>query len=137
MWKVAQVCPVHKKQDRSNLTNYHPISLLSNISKVTEGVINSAIKQHLLRNNLLSHTQFQFRQGHSAPDLITALVQTWTKERNSRGEVTVTALDIKAAFDRVWHQGTLAKLESMGIRGQTLRWLESYLTHRKMVMVVG
>eukprot|EP00061_Rhincodon_typus_P002508 g17742.t1 len=119
MWKFAQVWPVHKKQDKSNLTNYHPISLLSVISKVMEGVINSAVK------------------GHSAPDLITAFVEIWTKQLDSRGEARVTALDIKAAFDRVWYQGALAKLESMGIRGQTLRWLESHLTHRKVVVVVG
>ena len=48
----------------------------------------------------------------------------------------MTALDIRAVFDRVWHQGALAKLESMGIRGKILRWLESYLVHRKMVAVV-
>ena len=66
-----------------------------------EGVINSAIKQHLLSNNLPSDAQFGFHQGHSAPELITALVQTWMKELNSTGEVRVTALDIKAAFDQV------------------------------------
>eukprot|EP00061_Rhincodon_typus_P016711 g45067.t1 len=81
MWKSAQVFPVHKKQDKSNLANYSPISLHSIVSKVMEGVINSAIKQHLLSNN-----QFGFRQDHSAPDLITALVQAWTKELNSRCE---------------------------------------------------
>ncbi|XP_078389755.1 uncharacterized protein LOC144671611 isoform X3 [Cetorhinus maximus] len=36
---------------------------------------------------------------HSAPDLITALVQSCTNELNSRGEVRVTVLNIKAAFD--------------------------------------
>eukprot|EP00061_Rhincodon_typus_P011071 g35827.t1 len=90
-----------------------------------ENVINSAIKQ-----NLLSDAQFGFHQGHSAPDLITALLQTWTNELNFRGEVRVTAFIIKAVFDRVWHQGTRAKQESVGIRKQSLRWLESYLTHR-------
>eukprot|EP00061_Rhincodon_typus_P002455 g17614.t1 len=84
VWKIAQVCPVHKKQDTSNPANHRSISLLLIISKVMEGVINSAIKSHLLRNNLLSVTQFGFRQGHSTPDLIIALVQTWTKELNSR-----------------------------------------------------
>ena len=48
----------------------------------------------------------------------------------------MTAFDIKVAFDRVWHQGALVKLSPMGIRGQTLRWLESHLLHRKMVVVV-
>eukprot|EP00061_Rhincodon_typus_P005237 g24509.t1 len=54
MCKIAQLCPVHKKQNKSNPANYHPINLLLIISKVVEGVINSAIKQHLLSNNLLS-----------------------------------------------------------------------------------
>eukprot|EP00061_Rhincodon_typus_P008278 g30746.t1 len=86
MWKIAQVCPVQKKQDKSNLANYCPIGLLLIISKVMEDVINSAINRHLLSNNLLSEVQFGFRQGHSSLDIITALVQTWTKELNSRSE---------------------------------------------------
>eukprot|EP00061_Rhincodon_typus_P002992 g19021.t1 len=57
-WKIAQICPVHKKQDKSNFANHCPISLVSFISKVMEGVINSAIKQQLLSNNLLSDAQF-------------------------------------------------------------------------------
>eukprot|EP00061_Rhincodon_typus_P013076 g39224.t1 len=79
-WKIAHACPVCEKHVKSNPANYHTISLLLIISKVMEGVINSAIKQHLL-----SDAQFAFRQGHSVLDLITALVQTWTRELNSRG----------------------------------------------------
>ncbi|XP_067858124.1 exosome complex component CSL4 isoform X1 [Heptranchias perlo] len=71
---------------KSNPANYRRISLLSIISKVMQSVVDSAIKRHLLTNNLLTDSQFGFRQDHSAPDLITALVQTWTKEQNSRGE---------------------------------------------------
>eukprot|EP00061_Rhincodon_typus_P013316 g39618.t1 len=71
-------------QDKSNPANYCPISPLSIISKVMEGVICSALKQHLLSNKLLGDAQFGFRQGYSAPDLITVLVQTWTRELNSR-----------------------------------------------------
>eukprot|EP00061_Rhincodon_typus_P018597 g47824.t1 len=53
-------------------------------TKVTKGVINSAIKLHVLGNNLLSDAQFGFHQGHSPPDIVTALVQTWPKVLNSR-----------------------------------------------------
>eukprot|EP00061_Rhincodon_typus_P018244 g47343.t1 len=79
MWQIAHVCPEHERQDKSSLANYHPICLLLIISKMMEGIINSAIKQHLLSEPWL-------HQGHSAPDLITALVQTWTEVLNSRGE---------------------------------------------------
>ncbi|XP_067890528.1 uncharacterized protein ercc5 [Heterodontus francisci] len=73
-----------KNKDKSSSANYCPISQLSIISKVTEGVVESAFKWHLLSNNLLSDAQFGFHQGHSAPDLITALVQIWAKGLNSR-----------------------------------------------------
>lgn len=36
LWKQARVTPVHKKNDKSNPTNYRPISLLSVISKIFE-----------------------------------------------------------------------------------------------------
>eukprot|EP00061_Rhincodon_typus_P009900 g33741.t1 len=84
MWKIAQICPLCK--NKSNLANYRPISLHLIRSKVMVSVINSAIKQHLLSNNLLSDAQFGFRQDHSAPELITALVQMQTKELDPRGE---------------------------------------------------
>eukprot|EP00061_Rhincodon_typus_P015101 g42593.t1 len=48
MWKISQLYHVHQKQDKSNQVNYGLISRLSIINKVMEGVINSAIKQHLL-----------------------------------------------------------------------------------------
>ena len=33
-WKLHAITPVFKSGDKSNVKNYHPISLLSNISKV-------------------------------------------------------------------------------------------------------
>eukprot|EP00061_Rhincodon_typus_P016228 g44330.t1 len=84
MRKIAQLCPVHKKQGESNPANYCPKSLLLIISQVVEGVKNTAIKQHPLNNNLLSDAQF--RLCHSAPDLLTTMVQSWKKELNSRRE---------------------------------------------------
>ena len=49
----------------------------------------------------------------------------------------VIALDIAGAFDRVWHAGIIAKLESMGIHGNLLMMLESYLRDRRFHVVVN
>eukprot|EP00061_Rhincodon_typus_P005630 g25384.t1 len=73
IWKTAQAYPVHIQQDTSYPANYHPISLLSIVSKLMESVINSAIKQHLLSNNPIRDTQFVFCQGHSVPDFLPSL----------------------------------------------------------------
>ena len=45
--------------------------------------------------------------------------------------------DMSKAFDRVSHKGLLAKLSSIGIQGQLLRWCESYLSHRIQKVVIG
>lgn len=74
-------------------------SVHSVIGKVMEGVSKSAIKQNLLTNNLLTNTSVCFSQDHSVSDLFTWLIPIKTKELNSRGEISVIALDIKAAFN--------------------------------------
>ena len=38
-WKVANVVPVHKKGDKSNIENYRPISLTSLVMKVMEKIV--------------------------------------------------------------------------------------------------
>eukprot|EP00061_Rhincodon_typus_P011990 g37402.t1 len=128
MWKITQILKI---QNKSSPANYHPISLLLSIGKVMEVVINRAIKQYFLRNNLFTDDQFKFYQGHSTPDLISALVQTLTKELYPEGGVRVIAFVIKTSFEQVWHQEARTKLESKDIRGNILYQLESYRAERK------
>ena len=42
-WKIHLITPVYKSADRSCINNYCPISLLCNISKVLESLINDKI----------------------------------------------------------------------------------------------
>ena len=45
-------------------------------------------------------------------------------------EVRSVFLDISKAFDKVWHEGLLYKLISMGISGELYNLLENYLSDR-------
>ena len=38
-WKIANVVPIHKKGDKSDVNNYRPISLTSLVVKVMEIVL--------------------------------------------------------------------------------------------------
>ena len=44
-------------------------------------------------------------------------------------------LDISKAFDKVWHDGLIFKLEQNGVSGNLLKLLQNYLSNRKQRVV--
>ena len=56
--------PVFKNVgERSTAKNYHPVSLLSVVSKVFEKLVNNRIVDHLEKCGLFSHFQYDFRSS--------------------------------------------------------------------------
>ena len=49
--KIAIVTPMHKRGDKSELDNYIPISLISNISKLIEKIVHERFYSFLKRSN--------------------------------------------------------------------------------------
>ena len=64
-WKEAQIVPIYKKGQKSKPGNYRPISLTSVVGKVLERLVKEEIMNFLEENNLLSQSQFGFRNGRS------------------------------------------------------------------------
>ena len=63
-WKVSSVVPVFKNVgERSTAKNYHPVSLLSVVSKVFEKIVNNRIVDHLEKRGLFSDFQYGFRSS--------------------------------------------------------------------------
>ena len=60
-WLVAMVVPVHKKDEKSILANYLPISLTSLVCKVMEHCVLSQIHRYLSSNNIITPLQHEFR----------------------------------------------------------------------------
>ena len=52
------------------------------------------------------------------------------------GATRTVALDISKAFDRVWHAGLLHKLKSYGISGQIFGLISSFLSNRRLRVVL-
>ena len=59
--------------------------------------------------------------------------------RNNWGNKNITQslfLDVSSAFDKVWHNGLLAKLAQIGLKDIFLNTVRSYLSDRKQIVVV-
>jgi len=63
--KYAVIKPVLESADRSNVSNYRPISLLPAFSKVFEKGLYVRMYQYLINNNILVDEQFGFRNKSS------------------------------------------------------------------------
>ena len=55
---------------------------------------------------------------------------------NRSGATRAVALDISKAFNRVWHAGLLHKLKSYGISGQIFGLISSFLSNRRLQVVL-
>ena len=58
-------------------------------------------------------------------------------DHNPSLEVRGNFLDISKAFDKVWHEGLLYKLESIGISGNLLNLFRSFLNDRYQRVVIN
>ena len=61
--KHADIVPIHKKKGKSDKSNYRPVSILSNYSKVYEKVIHNQLYQYV--ENILFPSKCGFRKGYS------------------------------------------------------------------------
>ena len=73
-WKVSLVVPVFKNVGkRSTAKNYHPVSLISVVSKVFAKLVNNRIVDHLEKCGLFSDFQYGFWSSRSTADLLTVV----------------------------------------------------------------
>jgi hypothetical protein len=126
------VCPIHKKDDRSTVSNYRPIALLSCIGKVQERVVYLHLYKYLQSNNLLTSKNSGFRELDSAINQLLHITDKIHKALEAGKEVCMVFLDVSKAFDKVWHAGLLHKLKCLGVEGNLLNWLKNYLQDRKI-----
>ena len=54
--KIAKDIPLFKNGNKSDFSNYRPISLLSQFSKILEKIFNERLQQFLNANNILSNS---------------------------------------------------------------------------------
>ena len=129
--KLARVIPIYKAKSRDSFTNYRPISLLSNLSKVLEKVVYKRLYSFLTHNKILYDRQYGFRPARSTIDAITEFTTDVLPCLDKKEKCISVYLDLSKAFDTINHNIMLSKLEYYGIRGKALEWFKSYLANRR------
>ena len=138
IWKIAHITAIYKKSGpKTCKTSFRPISILPTLSKIFESVLHDRLLKHCTENQIITDKQAAYLKGDSTVSQLMYIVhnikQNWTNKKITQG----LFLDVSAAFDKVWHNGLLAKLDQIGVEGTFLDTIRSYLAGRKQVVVVN
>ena len=108
------------------------MSLLPVASKNFEKAIYHNLLTYIERENLLNINQSGFRANDSCINQLISITQEIYRAFNCKPSLEVRGifLHLSKAFDKLWHQGLLFKLEAFGFRGKLLNLLEDYLSNR-------
>ena len=134
-WKVHCVTPIHKSGDKSIVSNYRPISLLSCVSKVLERLIYNNIIDYV--SPFISIYQFGFSRGRSTLQQLLIFLSDIFHNIDDKLQTDAIYLDLRKAFDSVPHDKLLVKLYSIGITGELWEWFKSYLSSRTQCVSIS
>ena len=86
----------------------------------------------LKKNSLLCPNQSGFHPFDSYENQLLSIVHDIYAnfDQNPTLEMRANFLDISKAFNKVWHEGLLFKLERIGVSGNLLSLLKSFLSNR-------
>lgn len=136
-FKSSIITPIHKAGDKLKISNYRPISVINNFSKIFEKCLKSRIVNFFNLNNILHEQQFGFRTGRATSDAMCSVINNITEGVNRNKKCIAVFLDLAKAFDTVNHQRLLSVLERYGVRGAVLDVFNSYLSNREQCVKIN
>lgn len=130
VWKMAEIIMIPKPgKDPNTAKSYRPISLLPIISKLFEKLFLKRLKVIIERKKLIQDHQFGFCKKHSTIDQVHRITDVIEKAYEGKYICSALFLDVSQAFDKVWHEGLIRKLEKI-VPSPYVELLTSYLENR-------
>ena len=83
---IAKTIPIFKADDRKLTSNYRPISILGNVSKIFERIIHKTLMNYLEKFSILSDNQYGFRKKERFNTSSNFSMETNTSKLESQNE---------------------------------------------------
>lgn len=135
--KIAEIKPIHKSKSKHHISNYRPISLISNIAKIFEKIVHCRLFKFCIDCNLISDNQYGFVKKRNSNQALNKVTNIILDRLDNGKPIAITFLDLAKAFDTVNHKILLDKLYNYGIRGCAHKFITSYLQERKQRVIIN
>ena len=129
------IISIPKSGDKSQISNYRPISLLCNLSKLLEKIVFDKIYDFISENSISIH-QFGFMRNRSTLKQLLLYTEFLYFSFDHHQQMDSISLDIRKAFDAGPHNKLFVKLWSSGLTGSLWHFIKVYLTNRYQRVVL-
>ena len=128
-WKKGDWVPVFKKDNKQDIKNYRPVTVLTVIGKVFEQLLSKQLTSFI--DPMLSSNLTAYRKGQSCETSLIGLVERWKQAVDNRNVVGVLSTDMSKAFDSLHPPLLINKLRAYGFSTDSLALMRSYFRDRK------
>jgi len=130
----ASIKLIPKKGDMSNLKNWRPISLLSNMYKIISRAINNRLNKVV--NRICSRAQKGFNDCRYTQEVLINVIET-IRHCNSNGiSGAVVAVDMAKAFDTLSHGYLTEVFKFFKFGPNMIKWLNLLGTNRTACIIL-
>lgn len=137
-WRNALIVPIPKPGKPKDISSsYRPISLTSCVCKVLERMISKRLTWIIEKDNRLNRNQAASRNGFCTTDHLITLEDDIQEAYIHKKQLLAVFFDIKDAYPLVWRHNILSTLQSWGIKGNLLHFIESFMKDRTYQVIVG
>lgn len=128
-WTTSTIILIHKKGRTDDISNYRPISLMSNIYKLFSKIVLERLTRTLDENQ--PKEQAGFRSGFSTLDHIHTIKQIIQKCNEYNINYYLSFIDYNKAFDSLKHQKIWEALALQGVHNKYIRLLKNIYENMK------
>lgn len=128
IWSEGHVTSIFKSGDPKNPDNYRGITILSCLGKLFTSLLKERLHTYLDVHNLLNKWQAGFRPGYRTSDqtfILKTIVNKYLTSNTKK--LYVCFVDLKKAFDLVWHEGLFLKMLELGIGGNMYKIIKKHV----------
>ena len=112
--------PLYKAGEKNLFTNYRPLYLLSQFSKILEKLFSKRLDKYIGNFSLLNDSQYGFRSGKSTALTLMELTEEISSAMDEKMYTVGVFIVLKKAFDTIDHKLLIQKLQYFGIRGNQI-----------------
>ena len=121
--KKAEISPM-SKNDPLVKSNYRPLSILTSLSKVFEGLLCDQLSMYIYQ--FISKNLSAYRKNYSCNNVLMKCIVDFRKSLDVGDCVGCILIDLSSAFDYIPH----AKLNAYGVSVNACSYVMNYLSNR-------